>query len=495
MTPAPAVTTVPAPLTLTPSAFEALTGGTWHWERRASDADPTSRAGARRSQNFTIRGAAIDSRLVREGILFACLPGTKVDGHDFAAQAAADGAALILAQRPLHLPVPVLVVADVAAALLALGAEARRRLPHTRWLAVGGANGKTTTKELLAAACRGSGLPVHVTAGNFNNHLGVPLTLLATPADAAYAVIEVGTNNPGEIAPLAAAVAPHHALVTSIGPEHLEGFGDLAGVAREEASLFAAVAPDGTCLAGLHGLADHAQAHDTTVAAIADLLRQPAGKRPFVLLDDALVPTGLGQAVHGLVGALGIRLETTDGLADLPLLGAHNLANAALAFAAATAAGVAPADALKGLSTAAPVAGRLVPRPAGLHLILDDTYNANPASMVAGLHALAKCPGAKLAILGFMGELGSASEAGHRSVGAACAALGLPLITVNAPLIAAGARAAGHPVGEVADHHAATSLAKNRLAAGSTTVLVKASRSQALERVVDALLKFGSAPC
>ncbi len=461
-----------APFHLTPATAQALTGGTWHGSQQA----------------VTLRGAALDSRAVRPGSLFVAIRGERVDGHDFAATAAGAGAALVLAQRPLDLPVPVLVCADVPGALLALAAEFRRRFTGATWIAVGGANGKTTTKDLLAAACRGSGQPVHVTAGNLNNHLGVPVTILATPAGTRFAVIEVGTNHPGEIAPLAAAVAPEVAVVTSIGPEHLEGFGDLAGVAREEAALLAALPPGAPCFAGLHGLAGHAAAHGTTVPALVALLTAPAAGRRLELLDDVVHPTGHGHVPTGRVASLSIRLDTPEGSAELPLPGAHNLSNATLAYRAAVAAGVAPQEALAGLSRAVPSAGRCQPKPWGHHLVIDDTYNANPASMIAGLAVLANCPGERLAVLGRMGELGTNEAEGHRQVGAEAARLGLPLISVRAPEMAAGYRAAGGSrLVEAADHQAATAAVRAHLA-HPTTILIKASRSQALERVVEALL-------
>ena len=464
----------PAPFALTAAEAEALTGGRW--------------SGA--SAAVVLHGASIDSRAVTPGCLFACLRGERVDGHDFAASAAGDGAALILAARPVAVPVPVLVVANVAVALGALAAHFRRRFTTARWIGVCGANGKTTTKELLAAACAGSGEPVHATRGNLNNHLGVPLTVLRTPAEARWCVIEIGTNAPGEVAALAAIVQPQVAVVTSIGPEHLEGFGDLEGVAREECSVFAALPADGAAFLGLHGLTSH-QGDPQAMVAIA---RSAAGTRRLGILDDVEQPTGWADIpVTGRTGTLSVRLDTSAGSAEIALMGAHNLANAALAWQAAVAAGVAGTAALVGLSQALPVAGRLVPRPVGDHLILDDTYNANPASMLAGLRVLAGCPGRRLAVLGPMGELGDAVTAGHHAVGVEAQRLGLPLLIVAGRGSLAGAEhalAAGYgPAAEiVADRAQALLAIHRRLTAGSTTVLVKASRSQGLETIVSGLL-------
>jgi UDP-N-acetylmuramoyl-tripeptide--D-alanyl-D-alanine ligase len=490
MMPADFLAAPPAPFPLSAGEAEALTGGRWHG--RATD--------------VVVRGATLDSRSVTQGCLYACIRGERVDGHDFAMSAVAEGAVLVLATRPLAVSAPVLVVADVARALQALATCFRAQFTSTRWLAVCGANGKTTTKALLTAACAGSGRPVHATRGNLNNHLGVPLSILATPADTAFAVIEIGSNHPGEVAQLAPCVAPHVAVVTSIGPEHLEGFGDLLGVAREECSIFSALSADGAALLGLHGLRGHTD--DAGMRAIVAVARAAAGacSCSLVVLDDVEVATGYATlAIAGAVGELTVRLDTFDGSAELALMGAHNLANGALAFHAAVAAGVAPERALAGLSRAQPVAGRLVPKPLGAHLILDDTYNANPASVIAGLRVLAGCPGKRLAILAAMGELGEGHAAGHQQIGAEAARLGIPLLIVAGRgglagaelLIAAGAddhdRQHDHEI--VADRAAAIARARTRMAAGATTVLVKGSRSQGLEVVVEGLLAGGAGSC
>lgn len=464
-----------AELTLAAQLAEQLTGGTW--------------IGA--DQQVRIRGAVIDSRAVTHGCLFACLPGSRVDGHDFAETAVGDGAALVLASRPLQLPVPVLVVADVALALAAIAGEFRRRYdPACTWIGIGGANGKTTTKELLAAACNAAAPErVHATRGNLNNHLGVPLTLLATPPGMRYCVIELGANHAGEIAALAALAKPQVGVVVSIGPEHLEGFGDLAGVARAECELFAALPVHAPALIGLSGMAEHVAAHGTSVDAMLEIVRTAAHGRSLVLVGGegtGHVPvngTAQGEVIDVLLDGVSVRL---------PLLGHHNLANATLAYQTAVAAGVAPAIARDGLRRVRPVAGRLVPRHIGKHLILDDTYNANPASMAAGLAVLAQQPGQRLAVLGAMGELGEASDAAHQRVGALAAEHGLPLITVGeaAHRIGDGYRTAGGTVWNHApDRAGALALVRKVLAQGPSTVLVKASRSAALDQVVRGLLE------
>lgn len=464
----------PGEFLLTSEQAESLTGGTWIGERATAH----------------LRGAAFDSRQAGAGCLFACLLGDRVDGHDFVAAAVTAGANLILASRRVTAGVPVLLVADVPVALAALASEYRRRFdPACTWIAIGGANGKTTTKELIAAACvaQAGSARIHATRGNLNNHLGVPITVLNAPGEARFAVIELGANRPGEVAALAAIVKPHIGVVTSIGPEHLEGFGSLEGVARAECELFAALPNGAPCFLGTGGMAAHAVADHTSVDRLLSIVHAAAAGRRLVQVGD--LPGDL--PVRGRLFADGIELSTDHGTARLPLLGDHNLANATLAFRAAVAAGVSAEGALGGLERVAPIAGRLVPRHMGAHLLLDDTYNANPASMFAGLAVLSRAPGRRLAVLGHMGELGDASVAAHRQVGVEAARLGLPLIAIGAEaaVIAESCRAAGGiHAEEVADVAAAVAVIRSHLAFGPTTVLIKASRSAALERVVQALI-------
>jgi UDP-N-acetylmuramoyl-tripeptide--D-alanyl-D-alanine ligase len=448
---------------------ERLTGGSWIGS----------------AASVTVRGAGIDSRMVTPGSLFACLPGASHDGHDFAATAVGDGATLVLASRALavKVPVPVLLVSDVAQALGRLAGEFRRRLRTTRWIGITGSNGKTTVKELVSSACAAAGT-VHATRGNLNNHLGVPLTVLSTPEDADFAVIEMGANHAGEISALAAIAAPQVGVITSLGPAHLEGFGSLLGVARAKSELFAALPPGAPALFGIHGLEQACAAAGESSERLLAEVRVAASGRRLELIG------GPGGELSGRVGVEGVELITPNGSAGVRLLGAHNLCNAQLAYRAAISAGVAPESALDGLSHMSAVPGRLHPRRFGPHLVIDDSYNANPASMVAGLELLAGYPGRRLAVLGWMAELGALGEAGHRQVGAAAARLALSLVAVGerARALHAGYRDAGGPDGvHAASREDALVLVRHRLGAGSTTVLVKGSRAAGLEWIVDQL--------
>ena len=451
----------PAPFRLRADEAEALTGGRWSGTPR----------------EVTLRGAAIDSRRVSPGCVFACLAGERADGHDFAAAAAASGASLILASHAVRVPVPVLLVKDVAQALRELATAFRARHSDVRWIGVAGANGKTTTKELIAAALRAGGSgrePVLVTSGNLNNHLGVPLTVLSLPDRARFAVIELGSNHPGELAQLCAVVRPDLGCVVSIGPEHLEGFGDLAGVAREECALFTALPAGAPAFLGTHALATQAAAYATTAEAVLAIARAAAAGRDLHL--SAEPPAAAGEA-----------LSTPAGSAQLALLGAHNRANAWLAWQVAVAAGIDGRAALHGLASVRAAPGRLRPVACAGHLLIDDSYNANPASMQAGLEVLAARPGRRLAILGHMGELGEASAHGHAQVGSLAARLGVALIAVGPlalPIHAAYVAAGGSDGHHAADHAGAIRAANAWLAAGTATLLIKGSRSAHLEEVV-----------
>lgn len=460
----------PGRFELTRAEAERLTGGRWHGQ----------------PETMVVRGAAIDSRAVTPGCVFACLAGARVDGHDFAPAAVAAGAALILADHPLAVAAPVLVVADVTAALAALATEYRARHTGATWIGITGSNGKTTTRELTTAACAGSGAPVHATRGNLNNHLGVPVTVLNAPEDIAYAVIEMGANHQREIAALARIARPDVGAVTAIGPAHLEGFGGLTGVASGKSELFAALPVGAPCFLGLGGLAENARAYGIDPDALLATARVAATGRRLSEVGSPQCP------VEGEVESDAVVLRTAHGTARIALMGAHNLANATLAFHLAVAAGVAPRDALAGLAAVRPVDGRLAARAVGAHTIIDDAYNANPGSMVAGFDALLRRPGRHLAVLGAMGELGADSDAAHRRVGVEAALRRLPLITVGEPArpIGEGYRAAGGPDHEHHDgREAAVAAVVRRCAAGATTVLVKASRSARLEAVVDGVVR------
>ena len=302
-----------------------------------------------------IAGVSTDSRTIEPGMLFVALAGERFDGNEFVAAAAQRGAAGAVVSKATAAALSQVVVGDTQAALTALAA-AWRTASSALVLGVGGSNGKTTTKEMLAAILAGAG-PTLATRGNLNNHIGVPLTLLRLEPAHRYAVIEMGANHAGEIAALAALAKPSIALVTNAGDEHLEGFGDLDGVARAEGEMYEALGPGSTAVIN----ADDPFC-DTWVAMA------PRGARILRFGIDAPADVR-AQAITGRIesGAFAtvftLSIGETDARVRLPLAGRHNVLNALGAAAAAHAAGVAMPVIVAGLERMRPVSGRLQLKP------------------------------------------------------------------------------------------------------------------------------------
>lgn len=461
----------PASYILEACRAETVTQGKWHGYPR----------------EVVIRGAAVDSRQVRPGMLFVCIVGARVDGHDYAETAAGDGATLILAERPVESPVPVLVVDNAERAFGLLAADFRKQFQGATWIGVAGANGKTSVKELIAASCAEQAT-THATDGNKNNHLGVPLTIFGTPEDSRWCVIELGANKANEIAELSEIVQPDVGVCTSIGPAHLEGYGDLFGVAKGEAAVFTHVPAGGPCLFGRSGLDSVAAAGGVSADDLERIVVDLAAGRDLVVVGSELCP------VTGETRPDGIEMVCGEGTIRMPLLGQHNLANAHLAWRTAVAAGVIPEVALRGLKRIEPVPGRLRLIPlSDDHRLFDDCYNANPASMRAGLEELSRQPGARLAVLGAMGELGEQADDMHRQLGAEAARFGLPILVVGAEMASAIAEgyvsAGGRDWQHVPDHVSALSFIDERFSVGTTAILVKASRAAGLDKVVADLIE------
>ena len=430
-------------------------------------------------EDASFAGVSTDSRSIERGMLFVALKGERFDGHEFVAAAAARGAAGAVVGRAIDAALPQVVVADTLAALAALAAAWRAR-SGAIVLGVGGSNGKTTTKEMLAAILAGAGSTL-ATRGNLNNHIGVPLTLLRLEPGHRYAVVEMGANRPGEIAALAALAKPAIALVTNAGDEHLEGFGDLEGVARAEGEMYAALGPGGTAVVNADD--PFAAMWQAMVPAGARVLRfgidAPAEVRATSIL--ARIEAGAFATTFTLA------IDKDESRVRLGLAGRHNVANALGAAAAAHAAGVAVDAIAAGLGRVRPVAGRLQlkPGPRGSWLI-DDSYNANPSSVRAGIDVLCALPGEHWLVLGEMAELGDETVASHAGVGDYARRAGISRLFA----MGAAARHAADAFGARAIwYDDATSLG-NALAASlerGVTALVKGSRVNRLERVVERL--------
>jgi UDP-N-acetylmuramoyl-tripeptide--D-alanyl-D-alanine ligase len=420
-----------------------------------------------------------DSRTIARGELFVALQGPNFDGHRFVAAAAERGAAGAVVARLVDAPIPQILVADTLQALQE-AARVWRDTFEIPVVAVAGSNGKTTTKELIAQILAGQG-PCHATRGNLNNHIGVPLTLLALDATHATAVIEVGANHPGEVAALMPLVRPTVGIVTNAGAEHLEGFGDLDGVARAEGETFAGLEPGATAV--ING--------DDVYAALWRGMNRASRAVTF----------GLGAGLD--VRAEGLRARIADGAfvqefdlvapagrvpVRLGLAGRHNVLNALGAAAAAAAAGATPEQIAAGLARAKAVKGRLQLKSAanGAWLI-DDSYNANPSSLRAGIDVLASLDGEKWLVLGDMGELGHHALDAHVDAGRYARDAGVTRLYAVGTLTPHAVEAFGRDAEWFPDVAALSAHVRPRLAPG-VAVLVKGSRSNRLERVVDALV-------
>jgi UDP-N-acetylmuramoyl-tripeptide--D-alanyl-D-alanine ligase len=434
----------------------------------------------------TIDAVATDSRAVPAGRpLFVALVSDTGDGHAHAAAAVHAGAVAVLAERPLTLDVPVLVVEDTWAALRALATHVHRRVAPTT-VAITGSVGKTTVKDLAFAALA-AGRRTHAARGSFNNELGVPLTALGLRADTEVLVAEIGARHRGDIADLAPIVAPDVSVVTAVAAVHLGIFGTIEDIARAKSELVEALSDDG--LAVLH-LADPrvaAMAHlaPATLTVATDLAEADVHARD-VVLDRRARPRALAVTPWGQV-----RLE-------VPLAGRHQLVNGLFALAVAGQLGVDLDEAAAAIAAApvSPWRGAVV-EVAGV-TVLDDAYNANPTAVRAALETLLAIEGAgrRIAVLGWMAELGATAADEHAAIGARCAELGLDYLIVvrsdadhegEAGHLVVGARATGQvAVTEVADADEAGAVLA-RLATPGDVVLVKASRVAGLERVTRAL--------
>ncbi len=427
--------------------------------------------------DLNLEGVSTDTRAIAKGSLFVALAGERFDAHDFLAQAAAGGAAAVLISDESKLPagLPAIVVADtrLALGLLAAAWRAQFTLPV---IAVTGSNGKTTTKEMIAAILKAAfGAAVLSTRGNLNNDIGLPLTLLGLRASHHAAVIEMGMNHPGEIAYLARIGAPTVAMVTNAQRAHLEGMGDLDEVAREKGAIFG----------GLHAGGIAVINADDAYASAWRGMVDGHPVRSFAIDNTADVVASVRQ--HGLETELELQAPEGTTTVKLRIPGRHNARNAVAAAAACLAAGIPLSAVSEGLASFAGVKGRLQRR-AGKQgaEILDDTYNANPDSVRAGIDVLASTIGRKLLVLGDMGEIGEASGQYHDEIGGYAKSQGIDRLFA----LGDASQLAVRNFGEGAKHFCTIEkliAAVDKELGPDTTVLVKGSRFMKMERVADAL--------
>jgi UDP-N-acetylmuramoyl-tripeptide--D-alanyl-D-alanine ligase len=421
---------------------------------------------------------SIDSRTLTPGALFAALKGATIDGHDFARGAAERGACALLVERPVDVDLPQVIVGDTLTALAAC-ARSRRRQFAGGVVAVTGSNGKTTTKEMIGAIFDRRG-PCLITRGNLNNHIGVPLTLLSLRPEHRHAVIEMGANHRGEIKHLMSIAEPGIGIVTNAGAAHLEGFGSLDGVAEGKGEMFAALPADGVAVVN----ADDRYASQWRARA--------AGRRISTFGLDApadFSARNVRSSLESHAPRLEFDLVAPAGQMriELALAGLHNLRNALGAAAAAQAAGASLDDVAAGLAAMKPVRGRLEFRPAMKGAVLvDDSYNANPGSLKAGLDAFRSFAGARWLVLGDMMELGSAADELHREIGAYARETGVERLLAVGPR-ARGAADSFGPGGAWFETVEDLIDEARRTLRSDVAVLVKGSRANRLERVAQAL--------
>jgi len=430
----------------------------------------------------TLTGVSTDSRTIAPGQLFVAIKGERFDGHQFVRNLTKAGGALV-ERWPLEAPpeLPIVVVDDTVAAYGRLAAWWRRQMP-ARVIALTGSNGKTTTKDMLAHVL-GALAPTVASLSSHNNHIGVPETLLRIRPEHAFAVVEIGTNHFGEVPALASLVEPDVALITNIGPSHLEAFGSEEGVAREKGRLLDYLRLDG--LAVLH--ADDPWSRRLAVEANARVVT--FGLSPAADWRASEIQEG-DEEISFVVEPVGCRVT-------LPAVGRCHVSNCLAAMAIAVEMGVPPARAAERMRSFSLPKWRMQLRRIGSITLIADCYNANPASMEAAIGELARRPtsGRRVAVVGDMLELGKVAEEAHRRLGRRLAEAGVQLLCAvgqNALFAAQEAVTAGLPLGQVfwtLENTEAAEWLTRRLGEGDT-VLVKGSRAMRLEEVADAVANW-----
>ena len=421
---------------------------------------------------------SIDARQVKAGGLFVALPGSRVDGHDFIAQARTNGAVAAMVERLVADPLPQLLVADCQAALGQLGALNRAAFTQPL-VAITGSSGKTTVKEMLAAILRQCG-SVLATRGNLNNELGVPLTLLELSHRHQYAVVEMGAGAIGDISYSMALASPDISVLTNAGVAHIGRFGSERAIAQAKGEIFSGLGAAGQAVVNLDS------------PWLGDWQGIIGSRRTWSFsLSNPAASLHTDNLQLDKRGCAGFRLLTPVGEIDiqLNLLGEHNVSNALAASAAALALGL-PLEAIAaGLAGLQPVAGRGKPFPGhNGALIIDDSYNANPASVRAAIDVLASLDGHRVLALGDMGELGDTEQQVHRQIGEYARRLGLDGLYATGPLAALAAEAFGQG-GHSFDSRSTLGDALKIQLNPHTRVLVKGSRSAGMEEVVTALVE------
>lgn len=436
--------------------------------------------------DIQVRSICTDTRAITRDSVFLALRGERFDGHEFVAEAQAKGALAAVVSREVSVALPQVVVADGQRALGRIAALNRQAFTGPV-IALTGSCGKTSCKEMLASIL-GQSFRVLATRGNLNNEIGVPLTLLEIAPEHDCAVIEMGAAKPGDIAYLCDFAQPDIALITNAAAAHLEGLGSLEAVANTKGGIYRALKSSGVAIInGDDRFADSWRASTAAKTVVTTSCRSE--NADFYAGDIDVNANGTTFRLHCPQGEAEIQL---------PLLGSAMVANALLAAAAAAAAGASLKDIVAGLAAVHPVKGRLSVSHFNDLTLIDDSYNANPASVKAAIDVLGAFPERRLLILGDMAELGPDAEELHREVGAYAARAGIERVLTVGKTSAATAEAAG----AIARHyaHKPDLIADlSQLLQPGDSVLVKGSRSAAMDEVVEAVASSrvtrGTRPC
>lgn len=428
-------------------------------------------------EDIIFSGCSTDSRTIKDGNLFIALTGENFDGHDYVSIAEDNGASSLMLERETNCTKPVLKVKDTRKAMGLLAKSWREEI-NIPLVAITGSNGKTTVKEMVNSVLSEIS-DVHATSGNLNNDIGVPLTLFGLDKKHQYAVIEMGANHPGEIEWLTKLASPNVAVITQCAPSHLEGFGSIEGVAKAKAEIYSGLQSSGTAI--INADDDYADYWRESSSGLKQLGFGIKSESADVRAKNIKALTERASIQFELVCDQGaIKIE-------LPLSGEHNVMNALAASACCLSLDVSLISIKKGLENMAPVKGRLQTKigKQGARII-DDTYNANPTSLGAGLKVLAQYKGNRYLVLGDMGELGETSIELHRDAGELAKQLGIDKIFALGELSINALQGFGSDSFYFESHDELNEALLNDLD-GDTTVLVKGSRTMRMEKIVNAL--------
>ncbi len=434
--------------------------------------------GSQSGNDVLFSGVCIDGRSIKPGDLYVAIKGERFDGHDFIQQASQAGAVASLVEQTEIADSPSVCVDQTRLALGMLGKYWRQRFDFPV-IAITGSNGKTTVKELTTAvlARRFNTL---ATVGNLNNELGVPLTLLKLRTEHQAAVIEMGANHPGEIAYLANMTLPTIGVVTNAGAAHLEGFGDLQGVAKAKGELFAALPNTATAILNYD---DEFYATWKSLAGNRQTLSFGLSAQADVCADNI----NITHTTQGICSQFNLEYQGQSQRVDLPLTGLHNVVNGLAAASVGIAAGLSLAEIADGLASVKPVSGRLQTL-RGIHgsILVNDSYNANPSSFEAALQAIQDIGTERWCVLGDFGELGDHDEFLHQQLAQQAKQYGIKRIYATGNLTRLTVAEFGDGATFYDSQEALIFALKEQLNAG-IVLLVKGSRAQKLETIVEAI--------